>query len=161
MSSGTTVTVREAADGDLDRVGELWAEMVDFHHDLDARFWVRKPDGNDIFRIWMDSAHGDETRMVLVAEAGGDVVGFVHGQIGGSPPPMEDRVIGMITDIAIAFSHRGKGVGGDLMRAMEEWFKSRGAESISLSAAMKNDCALGFYEHLGFERHIVTMNKVL
>ena len=27
-------------EADLDRVAELWVEMIDLHHDLDERFWV-------------------------------------------------------------------------------------------------------------------------
>ena len=39
MTDKVDVIVREATEADLDRVAELWSEMIDLHHDLDERFW--------------------------------------------------------------------------------------------------------------------------
>jgi len=154
-------TVRDAAEADLDRIAELWAEMIDMHHDLDERFWVRKPDGQEIFHEWMAGAVDDEKRVLVVAEVDGAVAGYVHGHIAGAPPPMQDRITGSITDVSVGFNYRGKGVGKKMMAAVLEWFAARGAEEVTLLAALKNECAVGFYEHLGFEKYTVTMWKSL
>jgi ribosomal protein S18 acetylase RimI-like enzyme len=154
-------TVRDATEADLDRIAELWAEMIDLHHDLDEHFWVRKPDGQKIFRGWMAEAVDDEKRVLIVAEVAGEVAGFVHGQLVDAPPPMEGRISGSITDVSVGFDYRGKGVGKKMMAAVLEWFTARGAEEVTLLAAVKNDCAVAFYEALGFERHTITMWKSL
>ena len=161
MSSKEDVTVRNAVEADLDRVAELWAEMIELHHGLDERFWRRKPDGNEIFRQWMAEAVGDEKCVLVVAEVDGAVAGFIHGNLVNAPPPVEEKISGNITDVSVGFDYRGKGIGRKLMAAALEWFADRGAEDVTLLAAVKNDCAVSFYEALGFERHTITMWKSL
>ena len=157
MTDKVDVIVREATEADLDRVAELWSEMIDLHHDLDERFWCRKPDGQSIFREWMAESVGDEKRVLVVADVDGAVAGFIHGEFVDAPPPVEDKVSGYISDVSIGFDYRGKGVGRKLMTAALERFARLGAEDVTLLAAVKNDCATAFYEALGFERHTVTM----
>ena len=154
-------SVREATQQDIDRVVELWAEMVDYHCGFDSRFWRRKPDGAEIFQKWMAEAIDDEKRVLVVAETSSEVVGFVHGQLINSPPPMEDKTSGSITDVAVAASHRGRGIGRQMMAVVLDWFKARSAEDVSLMAALPNPRAIRFYESLGFERHLVSMRKSL
>ena len=105
----------------------------------------------------MAGAVDDEKRVLVVAEVDGEVAGFVHGQLVGAPPPMQDRITGSITDVSVGFNYRGKGVGKKMMTPVLEWFTARGAAEVTLLAALKNDCAVGFYERLGFEKYTVTM----
>ena len=161
MNDHTTVTVRDAAEADLDRVGELWAEMVDYHCGFDSRFWRRKPDGAEIFQKWMAEAIDDEKRVLVVAEMDGRVVGFVHGHLTDAPPPMLDKISGTITDVAVTAGCRDCGVGKQMMAVVLDWFKARSAEDVSLMAALPNPRAIRFYESLGFERHLVSMRKSL
>ena len=139
MSSKEDVTVRNAVEADLDRVAELWAEMIELHHGLDERFWRRKPEGNEIFRQWMAEAVGDEKCVLVVAEVDGAVAGFVHGNLVNAPPPVEDKISGYISDVSVGYDYRGKGIGRKLMVAALEWFAAHGAEDITLLAAVKND----------------------
>ncbi|HDZ22662.1 hypothetical protein LCGC14_0303910 [marine sediment metagenome] len=161
MSPKADVIVRDATEADLDRVAELWAEMIELHHGLDERFWRRKPNGDEIFRQWMAEAVGDEKCVLVVAEVDGAVAGFVHGSLVDAPPAVEDKISGNITDVSVGFDYRGKGIGKKLMAAALEWFAAHEAEDITLLAAVKNDCAVSFYEALGFEPHTITMWKSL
>jgi ribosomal protein S18 acetylase RimI-like enzyme len=151
------VTVRDATGDDLDRVLDLWAELIDLHHDLDGRVWERKPDGKDIFREWLTGAVNDEDRMVLVAEADGRVVGFINGQSHGSPPPLMDRTTGTIDNLAVDVGFRGKGIGRELIAATRQWFADHGAEDVTVRVAARNTHAVGFYEALGFEHQVFTL----
>lgn len=161
MTDNAPVTVREAVETDLDRIAELWSEMIDLHHDLDDRFWIRKPDGQNIFREWMATSAGDEKHVLIVAEVDGAVGGFVHGNLTDAPPPVADRLSGYISDVSVGFDYRGKGIGRKLVTAALKRLAEIGAEDVTLLAAVKNDCAVGFYEALGFERHTITMWKSL
>ena len=161
MTDKANVTVRDATEADLDRVAELWVEMIDLHHDLDERFWRRKPDGPEIFREWMAGAAEDEKRVLIVAEVDGAVAGFVHANVTNSPSPMEDKTSAFISDVSVGFDYRGKGVGRKLMAGALERLAEIGAEDVTLLAAVKNECAVGFYEALGFEHHCITMWKSL
>ena len=161
MTDDANVIVRDAIEADLDRIAELWTEMIDLHHDLDERFWIRKPDGQSIFREWMAEAVDDERSVLIVAEVDGAVGGFVHGNLTDAPPLMEDRISAFISDVSVGFDYRGKGIGRKLVTAALKRLAEIGAEDVTLLAAVKNDCAVGFYEALGFERHTITMWKSL
>jgi ribosomal protein S18 acetylase RimI-like enzyme len=161
MTEKSAVTVRDATEADLDRVAELWAEMIDLHHDLDERFWQCKQDGEAIFREYMAEALADEKRVLIVAEVAGVVGGFVHGNLTGSPGPLAEKVGSYISDVSVGFEFRGKGIGRKLMDAAMATLAKLGAEDVTLLAAVKNECAVGFYEALGFERHNISMWKSL
>jgi ribosomal protein S18 acetylase RimI-like enzyme len=161
MTDKADVTVRDATEVDLDRVAELWTEMIDLHHDLDERFWQRRPNGQSIFREWMAEAIDDEERMLIVADVDGAVAGFIHANVTNAPSPMEDKTSAYISDVSVGFDYRGKGVGRKLMAAALERLAQIGAEDVTLLAAVKNECAVGFYEALGFEHHCITMWRSL
>jgi len=161
MTDNTDVTVRDATEADLDRVAELWAEMIDLHHDLDERFWIRNPDGAGYFRKSMAESLDDEKRVLVVAEADGRVAGFVHGSICDEPTTMSGRPCAYISDVSVGFEFRGRGVGRKLMDATMKRLGDLGVEDLTLLSAAKNECAVGFYEALGFERHFITMWKSL
>lgn len=57
-----------------------------------------------------------------------------------------------ITNVAVASSYRGKGVGKDLMREMFLAAKERKAASMTLEVRPSNVAALALYEKLGFAR---------
>lgn len=161
MTDKNDVIVRAATEADLDRVAELWTEMIDLHHDLDERFWIRKPDGESIFRDYMVEAIDDEKRVLIVAEVDGAVGGFVHGDLVASPPPVDEKTSSYISDVSVGFAFRGKGIGRKLVDAATAKLAEIGAEDVTLLAAVKNECAVGFYEALGFERHTISMWKSL
>ena len=148
MSSKEDVTVRNAVEADLDRVAELWAEMIELHHGLDDRFWRRKPDGNEIFRQWMAEALGDEKCVLVVAEVDGAVAGFVHGSLVNAPPPVEEKISGNITDVSVGYDYRGKGIGSKLLDELEKSIKQKGGRQVTLNA---REIAVGFYEDHGYE----------
>ena len=153
--------IRPAGAGDLDAVADLWVEMLDFHHGLDARFWRRAPDGREKFRAWMELALADPDRAVFVAGGAGRIVGFTHGQLKASPPPVVPRKGGFITDLAVAAAHWRLGVGRRLLGAVEDWCRERGAEEVTLTAAVRNEPAVGFWRAMGYEPWTFTMWKPL
>ena len=161
MSDKSDVIVRDATEADLDRVAELWTEMIDLHHDLDERFWIRRPDGQENFGKSMAESLGDEKRILVVAEVDGCVAGFVLGHISDEPITMSERTSAYISDVSVGFEFRGKGVGRELVDAAMKRLADLGVQDLTLLAAVKNECAVGFYEALGFERHFITMWKSL
>jgi ribosomal protein S18 acetylase RimI-like enzyme len=161
MTKNADVIIRDATEANLDRVAELWTEMIDLHRDLDERFWVRKPDAQESFRKSMAESLGNAQRVLVVAEVDGRVAGFGHGSICSEPTTMSERPCAFISDVSIGFDFRGKGIGRKLMDAATARLAALGAEDLTLATAVKNECAVGFYEDLGFERHMITMWKSL
>ena len=59
--------------------------------------------------------------------------------------------------LAVALSHRGRGLGAALMRASEDWSRARGAPKLQLMVRSTNIAASGFYEALGYAREPVSV----
>ena len=74
---------------------------------------------------------------------------------------MSERASAYISDVSVGFEFRGKGVGRKLMDGAMEALAKLGVKDLALLVACKNECAVGFYEALGFERHFITMWKPL
>ena len=153
--------VRTATVQDLKTIVELWIELIDYHNHLDNRFWNRAPDGAAKFRQWMGQALTDSQRILLVVELSGKVVGFGHGLLKQSPPPMQPRLGGFVTDFLISAAVREKGLGSQLLTTLEDWFVKKGAEEITLTSALKNRPALAFWVRKGFDHWTSTLWKPL
>jgi len=57
---------------------------------------------------------------------------------------------GWVYYLAVAQSHRGRGLGRELMAAAERWLKAAGAPKIQFMVRAENDAVLSFYDHLGY-----------
>ncbi|RMG93795.1 MAG: GNAT family N-acetyltransferase [Candidatus Dadabacteria bacterium] len=80
---------------------------------------------------------------VFVAEAGGRVVGMVSLQVLVSTA--EGGEVGLLEDLIVDESLRGRGIGTALLAAAEGWARSRGLLRLQLLADRENGPALGFY----------------
>ncbi len=92
---------------------------------------------------------GRESDVVLVAEAGGTVVGWLHGaeqellEIG-----KRCEILGLVVD----GRHRGLGAGRRLVEAIENWARERGIEEVSVRSNIVRAESHPFYLHIGFHR---------
>ncbi|MDR5855118.1 GNAT family N-acetyltransferase [Caballeronia sp. LZ062] len=81
---------------------------------------------------------------VLIAEAGGQPVGFVcvaaPDETGGA----------LIDNLHALPAFRGCGAGSAMLHAAAEWARARGARHLYLSVLEANTAAIGFYESRGW-----------
>lgn len=161
MSDNGPLTVREATQADLDAVVDLWKELMALHHELDNRHWIRAEDGGRGYREWVAESVVREDRLLLVAEVGDRVVGFLHGLLKDAPPPLAPRLNGHVTDLAVSESFRRNGVGSQLVTAAQEWFGKHGAHGITVNVAVRNRNSRSFWGIMGFEPWTQTMWKAL
>ena len=87
-------------------------------------------------------------RCVKVAEMDGDVVGMVTAQLLISTA--EGGVVALVEDMVVDSRHRGRGIGRQLMDAIESWSRERGASRLQLLADRTNFSALDFYDKIGW-----------
>jgi ribosomal protein S18 acetylase RimI-like enzyme len=87
-------------------------------------------------------------RCVKVAEIEGEVVGMVTAQLLISTA--EGGVVALVEDMVVAGRHRGRGIGRQLMAAIESWSRERGANRLQLLADRTNFSALDFYDKIGW-----------
>ena len=91
------------------------------------------------------------------------VVGLIMGTI----PPYEEYDYldykcpkrGEITELIVSNKIRSKGIGQQLMKKMEEYFKTQGCEYIKIEVFGYNDNALKFYFKQNYHARMVDMIK--
>lgn len=124
-------------DGLVDLLGILFGIEADF--DCDA---ARQRRG-----LAMLLAH--EAAVVLVAEAAGQVIGMCSGQLTISTA--EGGFALLVEDVVVAGPWQGKGIGRELLAALEQWGASRKIGRLQLLADRNNAAALEFYRKLGWQ----------
>ncbi len=103
---------------------------------------VREPDAT--WRDWVaDAADGDQ-KTLLVAEEDGRWLGVVGAF--ARVTPLEVQLISMWVDPKA----RGRGVAGDLIRAVARWALGRGSSRVVLFVQEANAPARALYERAGF-----------
>ncbi len=101
--------------------------------------------------------------LTFVAELGGEVVGYVcvwrrYVSDELDDPPGE---MGYVSDLVVAETARGLGVGRALLRAAEDAVRETGVATLRLSVLAGNDGAAAFYEAEGFAAVEHDLEKVL
>lgn len=95
---------------------------------------------------------------ILVADQRGKILGFTAGYV------VEDHERGEtkfhVAELSVLPELRGKGVGADLIRAMEAIALGKHTR-ISISVMAKSERVHAFYRRLGFEDYTVTLEKML
>lgn len=94
---------------------------------------------------WSEQAFADElnnsTASIVVAQAGGEIVGFADmREIAGEC---------YINNIGVKASHRRKGIGRELMQALED-NATESAEFITLEVRQSNEAAIMLYKSMGY-----------
>lgn len=96
----------------------------------------------------LKSIKGDNT-VVFVAEVGGKIVGYSLGWI--SQPWAYKGKRGYICDCFVEKSYRRRGIGKALVKAMLEWFISKGVECVEADIYSQNVPSLKLFRKLGFK----------
>lgn len=97
--------------------------------------------------------------LALVAVAEGAVVGVVTAQL--FPSIHDDAPVAWLTTLVIATELQGRGVGRQLVRAVEDWSREGGAARISVTSGAHRLEAHGFYEGLGYAQTGVRLGRSL
>lgn len=145
--------VREARPGDVDRVVELWAEMVDYHAEHDPRF-ARGEGSEKGFADHLRDRLDETDYLLLVAEVDGEVVGFLNGELQKYPPCFAHRDHGYIHNLAVSSGRRREGVGAALLEEAMAWFTARRVSAVEGKVLMANSVAMGFWGKTRFEPYM-------
>lgn len=99
----------------------------------------------------------------LVTEVGGDIIGFIYGQVlkseGLATIPQGEQYL-EIEEIYIKPEFRNQGVGGKLLDRVVEEAKKNGVEKFSIYSASKDiDGILNFYRKHDFKPWFIQMVK--
>jgi ribosomal protein S18 acetylase RimI-like enzyme len=154
MSNG--LRIRKAAAGDLDAIGVLWQEFMDFHRQRDPHF-ARSADGHERFKEFIGGQVTADTSCVLVAIQDGTVVGYCLAALAKYPPVFEHRDYGTVFDLAVTSRCRRTGIGEQLYRAIEAWFVEHNVHRIEIRVAVSNEVSTAFWRKMGFSPFVMTV----
>lgn len=136
------ITIQPAIEQDMDALGgllqQLFAIEADFHFDA-----VKT-------RRAIQRLLNDKRACVLVARDADKVIGMVTAQLVISTA--EGAYSAWVEDVVIDNAQRGRGIGKQLLKAIEEWAKEQGATRLQLLADMQNQPALEFYRSSGWQQ---------
>jgi ribosomal protein S18 acetylase RimI-like enzyme len=157
-----STTIRSATLADESVLGSLGAMLVQEHYEFDPRrFLAPLPDMQQAYGHFLVSHIDADHRMVLVAEEGGTVVGYVFFGLEGFDYMVLRGPAGAVYDLVVDPEHRGRGVGKKLLDAALAELAKRGAPRAVLSTAEKNHGAHQLFEREGFRRTMIEMTKEL
>ncbi|MFE5505747.1 GNAT family N-acetyltransferase [Amycolatopsis japonica] len=92
----------------------------------------------------------DPAQLLIVADDGGEAVGTL--QLSIIPGLARKGALrGQIEAVRVRSSHRGSGLGGELMRWAIDESRRQGCALVQLTSDVKREDAHRFYERLGFE----------
>lgn len=155
-------TIRKATRDDLPMLGRLGATLMRVHYAFDPhRFMPAGPEAPDGYAWFLGTQLREKDVVVLVAERGGEVVGYVYAGIEPRNWKELRDEAGFIHDVVVTDTARRSGVGVALMEAAIEWLKSAGMPRVVLWTADQNAAAQQLFSRLGFRRTMVEMTREL
>ena len=160
-----TITIRPAVVEDIDGIARVFLESAAHHTQLDAERYFVPPVGAILARYkekWQRSVDVRGYATIFVAESGGEVVGFVDAHLDRSPDPMHrELTYCTVAEIAVGSFYRNKGIGEQLLGAVEEWARRQGANFISVEHHVENTRAQQFYRRQGYHAaHLIAIKRL-
>jgi len=153
------LTIRKAASVDLDAIGNLWQELMDFHRRLDPHF-ILSPDSHARFMEFISHHIKSDVSCVLVAEEGSKaLVGYCLAALAKHPPVFDRRDYGIVFDLAVTERCRRQGIGERLYSTAEAWFADRGIRRVEVQVAVSNEISAAFWWKMDFNPYITTEYK--
>ncbi len=153
--------VRPAAAEDVPAIARLGDEVNALHHAQFPHIFTAPGDSAAHEAFWGERLAKSER--FWVAEADGQLVGFVSAQVQDEPgsalaQPLRPCRIGTI---GVGAAWRGRGIGRQLMDAVLAYAQQEGASDLRLNVFLFNTPAPGFYERLGFVARTCVMARAL
>jgi ribosomal protein S18 acetylase RimI-like enzyme len=161
-SDAPAATIRPAAPADLPALGRLGAVLVRTHYDFDPqRFIAPVPHTEQAYAGFLATQLEKPNVVILVAERGGQVLGYTFAGIEGHDYMALRGPAGALYDIVVDPAERGRGVGRMLLDATLAELKARGAPRVVLSTAERNESAQRLFARAGFRRTMIEMTREL
>ena len=134
--------IRPATRSDINAMLDLLHQLFSIEADFDV--------SAERQRRGLELLLASPTARIVVAEEDGAVVGMVTGQSVISTA--EGGPALLIEDLVVVPTRQHRGIGTDLLQALDEWGASFGAARMQLLADRNNTTALDFYQGKGWKQ---------
>ena len=164
-TSGTVAIIRRTVAEDADGIADVFLESAEHHTTLDSELYLVPAFDTIAARYREARQHpmdGAEN-VTLVAELGGEIVGFVDAHLFQSADAMHRQITYChVSEIAVGRRHQNQRIGEQLLRAAQDWGRQHGAEFALLEYHTANTQARRFYQqHMGYCVTSITATKRL
>jgi GNAT superfamily N-acetyltransferase len=159
-ASKLAAIIRRAVAEDTDGITRTFLESAEHHASLDPELYF-VPEAETIAARYKERRqHPAEKRaesITLVAELSDDIIGFIDARLYQPPDAMHRQMIYcLVSEIAVRREHQNHGIGGQLLRAAEDWGRQHGAELAALEYHAANKLAGAFYQHMHYRLGSIT-----
>ncbi len=143
-------------------VGRLGALLVAQHHAFDPdRFIPATGTTAAGYGGYLDGQRARPDVIILVADSGGDVVGYTYAGLEGTDYMSLRGPAGVLYDLVVDPARRREGIGRLLLTATAAELAARGAPRLVLSTAERNAPAQRLFASAGFRRTMIEMTREL
>lgn len=108
-------------------------------------------------RKWLERVDKESNSTVLVAEQGGQLVGYL-AVIGGDTRRTKRSaylVIGILKE------YTGRGIGTNLFQRLEEWAITHNILRLELTVVIQNEAGVSLYKKMGYEIEGIKRNSLM
>jgi ribosomal protein S18 acetylase RimI-like enzyme len=150
-----SLAIRRASSSDVERIVELGMLLQEHVVKSNPLVWRITEEGKKLIKQKVEADLADSNVLVLVAEAHGEVIGYVRGEVTGRSDHTP-RTVGQVSFLYVVRQFRRKGVGRRLMEELCKFFDSNKTENLTVRYVVGNKEAERFWRKLGFEPIIMT-----
>ena len=153
------MNIRQANNEDIASMVELAMQLQKIENSFSSRV-VCGNKTKEFFEMVFSKYLDDKDYIFLVAEEEG-IVGLAFGWKENIYPVYKNEFVGYIADVIVDEKERGKGIGKELTKQLEEEFKKMGLKETKLIVQKDNKKAHKLWEKLGYEDLYIEMRKDL
>lgn len=139
-----------ATDADIEVMADLLHELFTLESDF------RPERDKQLAALAWLLDHPDHGRLFVLRD-GARTVGMANALV--SISTAEGGPVLVLEDVIVAASHRGRGLGRQLVAHVLAWARAAGLSRVTLLADRDNAAALRFYRSLGFEESAMVVRR--
>lgn len=149
------LSIRKAVKEDLPALRGLYRALEEDGVRYQPEHFVIGERTDEFFQTIFDNDHED----ILVADIGGEAVGFVHCVILQQKKVscLKPQSVVYLQDLCVREDMRDKGIGTVLIRASKDYGKEKGVDFIRTQVFPGNVDGMRFYERNGFSEMMKTI----
>jgi GNAT superfamily N-acetyltransferase len=156
-----TMNVRVGLPGDFATVMPMLREFHALHEQWDRRRYALRPDADERFQRWLCTASEDPRALVLVAEEGGRIIGFLGTLVESDVPIYACDEYAVVFALWVEPAHRRHGAATALLELAAREYAAMGIRQIRIRTATANTVGRAMLERAGFSPATVDLLREL
>jgi len=154
------VIIRKLQEEDIDGICFLWDEFAKVREEQ-TRSRILNDDAADYFFGYATGLLQRKDTLTLVADDGGEVVGYLIVQKQRRPPIYRHTRVGYVSDAFVAKTHRRQGILRKFIAEVHTWANNEGISALDVQIFNSNATAIEIYRTMGFHDYRLLLRHEL